>query len=439
MLAFLLIISLLPFAVEMVLLAWALRCVRRERRVVRTPYAPRVAVIAPHYGWDAGAEANAARLLRQDYPGEYQVYFVTHIGAGGPPDDSYRPLQRLTAGDSRARVLLAPNVVDHALGRSQKAENLLTALAAVPDDVAAFAFVDADACIASDWLRRLIEPLQEEKVGITTGARFYAPLVPSVPAYTEAVWVNYQIPLYGDPRVGMVWGGSSAIRREVLEEGGVRRRWRRALFEDQHLTKTMADLGKRIHFVPDCITVNFTGDRSWRQVFEFTNRQMGVTYWMRLRVSWWLALTHLLPKGVVFAASIPLTILVSEWYALLLAVPVLESFSYLLFTRTLPASIREDRRVGRTMLLTSLTVPLAFLVGGINALFAPLMRSITWGGVRYAYRDPEGCLILGRVEKKRVVRRERWWGGWVRRARAPLVRLLQVEPRLELEDVSKEE
>jgi len=395
--------------------------------------------VAPHYGWDARAEKNAARLLRQDYAGEYQVLFVTHLAADGRPDESYRRLQRLTEGNPRARVLLARNVVDHRLGRSQKAENLLTALSSAPAETEVFAFVDADAGIGEDWLRRLVEPLQDGRVGITTGARFYAPLVPSVASYTEAVWVNHQIPLYGDPRLGMVWGGSSAIRRAVFDEGGVLGRWAGALFEDQHLTRTMAELGKRIHFVPDCLPVTYTGERSWRQVMEFTNRQMGVTYWMRLRLSWWLALTHLLPKGLVFAASIPLTIYRPGTYAPLLAVPLLESLVYFLFTRTLPGAIRTDRRIRRTMLLTSLAAPLTKLVGGINGLFAPFMRSVTWGAVRYTYREPGGCVILGRVSRPATEGRAWWWEGWVRRARVPLARFLQVEPRLEFEDIPKED
>ncbi|MFH1679432.1 MAG: glycosyltransferase family 2 protein [Candidatus Eisenbacteria bacterium] len=439
MLAVLLIVSVVPFLIEMVLLSRALAYARRERRTERPPYAPRAAVIAPHFGWDAQAEANARRLLEQDYPGEYHVLFVTHLDGDGCPDESYRRLQQLTAGSTRARVLLAPNVVDNRLGRSQKAENLITALAAVPEEVEVFALIDAAAGIGGDWLARLVRPLQEEGVGVATGARFYAPLVPSVASYTEAVWVNYQIALYGDRHIGMVWGGSSAIRREIFERGGVLARWRQALFEDQDLTRTVAELGKRIHFVPDCIPVSYTGEPGWRRVLEFTNRQMAVTYWMKLRVSWWLAITHLLPKGAAFLAAIPLTIHAPERFSVLLAVPLLESMSYLLFTRTLPDSLREDLRIRRTMYLTSLAVPAALLLGGINALWAPFKRSIVWGGVRYAYRRPEGCRILGRVAAPPAESRERAWEVVVRRARAPLARLLGVGSGYGLENLSEED
>jgi hypothetical protein len=364
---------------------------------------------------------------------------VTHIDGNGEPDPSYRPLRRLAEGSARGRVLLARNVVDNGLGRSQKAENLLTALASVGADVEVFAFVDADAGIDDQWLSRLVEPLPDEGVGITTGARFYAPLVPSIASYTEAVWVNYQIALYGDPRIGMVWGGSSAVRREIFERADVRKRWEGALFEDQHLTKAMAELGLRIHFVPDCIPVHFTGDRGWPRVVEFTNRQMAVTYWMRLRLSWWLTITHLLPKGLVTTAAVPLALVSPERFAVLLAAPVLEAASYLLFTRMLPRSIRSDPRIRPTMVLTSLATPVALLLGGINGACAPFKRSIVWGGVRYAHEGSSSCRVVGRAAHKRPEPRRLPWEEPLRKARAPLARLLRVGPGFGLEDLSKEE
>ena len=50
--------------------------VRRERRQQRDSYFPKVAVLAPHYGWDEATEQNVRHLLCQDYSGDYQIYFV---------------------------------------------------------------------------------------------------------------------------------------------------------------------------------------------------------------------------------------------------------------------------------------------------------------------------------------------------------------------------
>ena len=439
MLSILLVITGSIFLVELVLLFRSLLSMRRERRRKRKPYTPKVVVVAPHFGWDARTERNARRLLDLDYPGEYRILFVTHrVGPEGH-DISWSHLKKLAAPSGRASVLLAPNVVDSDAGRSQKAQNMLTALAAVPADAEVFAFIDADAGIERDWLTRLVEPLQDEEVGVTTGARFYAPLLPGLAALTEAVWVNFQIPLYGERRLGMVWGGSSAIRRSLFEEGRIGKRWERATFEDQHITRAMNELNRKIHFVPDCIPVNFIGERSWREVLEFTNRQMVVTYWMKLFLSWRLSLALFLPKGVVFLVSLPLVLFdPSRWYPLLI-VPVLETLSYLVFTRSLPASVRNERTIRKTMYIAAVAAPWAMLVCGINALFAVFQKSIVWGGVRYSHRSSGGCEVLGRAPVRPPRKRENRITRWSRSARLRLARFLGVEPGFGLDELSEEE
>ena len=69
-------------------------------------------------------------------------------------------------------MLLAPNIIENNLPRSQKVQNLLTAIAKLPDDIEVIAFVDADVAIREDWLRLLVNPLQEPEIGTTVGGRF---------------------------------------------------------------------------------------------------------------------------------------------------------------------------------------------------------------------------------------------------------------------------
>ena len=84
----------------------------------------------------------------------------------------------------------------------------------------------------------------------------------------------------------MVWGGSNAIRRELIESGKIIQRWSNATIEDHNLTHAVKDQEQKIHFVPDCITVNRLEMRTWSQVLEFTNRQMIMTFWMGHRKAW---------------------------------------------------------------------------------------------------------------------------------------------------------
>ena len=82
--------------------------------------------------------------------------------------------------------LLAPNIVENSLPRSQKVQNLMTAIGAFPDDVEIIAFVDADATIEQDWLTLLVQPLKDKEVGATVGARFYFPHTLNTASLVEA-------------------------------------------------------------------------------------------------------------------------------------------------------------------------------------------------------------------------------------------------------------
>ena len=104
-------------------------------------------------------------------------------------------LKRLTASIENADVVIAPNIVDEQISCSQKIQNLITVINQLPVETEIIAFVDADAFVHETWLTSLVEPLQDEKIGATVGARLYLPQIASLAAYTEAAWVNFQIPL----------------------------------------------------------------------------------------------------------------------------------------------------------------------------------------------------------------------------------------------------
>ena len=48
----------------------------------------------------------------------------------------------------------------------------------------------------------------------------------------------------------------------------------------------MRDVKQKIHFVPDCVAITHTANRTWNQIVEFTNRQMIMTFHMGLWAQW---------------------------------------------------------------------------------------------------------------------------------------------------------
>ena len=384
---------------EVLIIINSFRYARRERNTKRLDYSPKAAIIAPHYGWDDQTAENVKRLLDQDYRGAYEVFFVTHTKGESGYDESYPHLLKIAEGHSNVHTLLAPNIVENSLPRSQKVQNLMTAIEAFPDDIEIIAFVDADATIERNWLTLLVQPLQDQQVGATVGARFYFPHTLNAASLVEAVWINFQIALQGDHPLAMVWGGSNAIRRESFEEGKVLERWDNATIEDHNLTHAVRDLKRKIHFVPDCIAVTHTERRTWRQVIEFTNRQIVMTFRMGLKAQWWGTLLVLLPKALIVLGSIPF-IFFTDRLLLVLLVPFIEIQSYRVFSRNLPRWLRDMPKIRETLRIASLVAPIAMLLAGLNAVYALFQNKIVWGGVRYEILSATKCRVLGRIAEE---------------------------------------
>ena len=392
-------IAYLFFLCELVIIGRSFRYARRERGAARPAYTPKVAIIAPHYGWDTDTADHAKGLLQQEYAGDYEIFFVTHRTADAGHDVSYPHLCEIAAARPQTHVLLAPNIVENNLPRSQKVQNLLTAIEQLPDDIEVIAFVDADVVIQPDWLTLLVNPLQESEIGTTVGGRFYFPQTWNIASLVETIWVNFQMSFQGDHRFSMVWGGSNAFRRELLEEAGILHRWKEATIEDLNTTLAMRDVKQKVHFVPDCVAITRTAHRTWHQIFEFTNRQMIMTLHMGLWSQWLASLVVFLPKGIFVFGMIPF-LFSREALLPIVFIPFLEAFSYRLYTRNLPTWLRELPKMRETIGITSYVASVSLFLGGINAVYAIFQRKITWGGVRYEILSATKCRVLGTVKPK---------------------------------------
>lgn len=386
------------FVAQLLLIINSFINTRREKKTVRPKYTPKVAIVAPHYGWDDDSEEHVRSLLHQDYDGDYDVYYVTHQMESVGHDISYPHLQEITKDVPHADVYLAPNIIDNKLPRSQKVQNLITVIESLPEDVEVIAFVDADVEIQDDWLNLLVTPLQDKDIGVTVGGRFYFPQTWNIASLVEAIWVNYQLGLQGNPRFAMVWGGSNAFRRELLEDCQILKRWENATIEDLNTTLAVREIKRRIHFVPDCIAVTRTANRTWKQIIEFTNRQMIMTRHMGLWVQWLGSLIMFFPKGLLVFGSIPFIYYRQTLFPIVF-IPILEVFAYQMVCKNLPKWLREKPKADDTIRVSKYVAPFSIFLAGINAFFANFQRKIVWGGVRYQILSATTCRVLGRVKK----------------------------------------
>jgi len=387
------------FIVELLIISRSFFYARRERNAKWPTYTPKAAIIAPHYGWDADTESHAKGLLHQDYAGAYEVFFVTHQKADSGHDVSYPHLCEIAEPHPNIHVLLAPNIVENDLPRSQKVQNLLTAIEKLPEDIEVIAFVDADVAIRENWLTLLVNPLQKSDIGTTVGGRFYFPQTWNIASLVESIWVNFQMSVQGDHRYTMVWGGSNAFRREMLEKAKILQRWNEATIEDLNTTLAMRDVKHKVHFVPDCVAITRTANRTWHQIFEFTNRQVIMTFHMGLWAQWFASLIVSLPKGVCILGSLPFLFHRRELLPVIF-IPFLEALSYRLFSKNLPRWLQDTPKVRQTISVSSYVTSVGIFLAGLNAVYAVFQRKITWGGVRYEILSATKCRVLGAVKRK---------------------------------------
>ena len=242
---------------------------KRELGKPPSNYTPFVTVFAPCKGVDQNMQANFDALLQQDYA-EYEIVFIvdeTDDAAAGVIESAWREAER------HVKLVVAPKAVES----SQKVENLREGVLHASPGSEVFAFVDSDVRPSTTWLRNLVAPLSDDKVGAATGYRWFFSGRETVASEMRNVWnASIASALGPNRKTNFSWGGSTAIRRDVFDRLNIRERWRGTLSDDFTVTRAINRAYLDIVFVPDALTASVE-DCTWHQLFEFTTRQMKIT------------------------------------------------------------------------------------------------------------------------------------------------------------------
>jgi hypothetical protein len=240
--------TLLPIAGMAV--AWgcfAYRCSHRRRPPQPLP---EVAVVLSLRGADPSLDACLKGLLAQDYPA-YRVYIVID-SAEDPAQVSVARLLA-DAGPRAARVHVETRRI---LGEtcSAKLSAQRQVLTALDDKFAVVAFVDSDCVFSPDWLREIVAPFSDARVGATTGIHWAAPLDSSWGTLARYGYHGLVFPQHFLYRIP--WGASLAIRRSALEKAGLLEHWTHCLGEDTSAYGPLRKAGFRLAFVPAATQIN---------------------------------------------------------------------------------------------------------------------------------------------------------------------------------------
>lgn len=216
---------------------------RRELVVVDTAVRqPPVSILKPLKGTDPDIYESFRSHCLQNYP-EYEIIF----GVSDPDDPavaSVRQLQR-EFPDRAIHLVVSPNK----LGPNVKVSNLEQMLIA-----ARFEYLlvnDSDIRVEPDYLRRVIAPLTDERVGMVT-CLYRGVAAPTLGSRLEALGISTDFcagvlvarQLEGGLRFGL--GSTLAFRRADLERIGGFKSIVDFLADDYELGRRIADLGLRV-------------------------------------------------------------------------------------------------------------------------------------------------------------------------------------------------
>ena len=381
--------------------------VRRDTARPLANFTPFVSVIAPCRGLESGLGENIAALFQQDYPA-YEIIFVTDRA----DDSSLSVIEDAitSAGPAdhvQARVVIAGAAAD----RGQKVHNLTVAVAQTDPRSAALVFVDSDARPQSDWLRSLVAPLADERLGAATGYRWFIPERGFIPdrggfaAQLRSVWNASIASALGEREdKNFCWGGSTAIRQATFAKLQVTERWQGTVSDDFTLTRVLQEAKLPIHFVPACLVTSL-GDCSASELLEFTNRQLKLTrvyaahLWQPVLIGSSLFCTVFFGGFalVVVRALLGLPFM-PALVALVLIYLLGAAKAYIRFQAAAIPLRKYQRQLRRSLPAHLLLWPFASVLYLCNALTAAGSRRIKWRGITYELKSATEAVIISREQ-----------------------------------------
>ena len=167
--------------------AWLADSVARARRgrSRAASASPAITILKPLHGDEPLLEQALATTCQQDYP-TFQIVF----GVSAASDTALPTVERVRARFPMADIAI---VVDPAVhGENRKVGNLINMLPAAKHGVLVIA--DSDVHVMSDWLRRLVDALDEPQVGLVTAAYTGIPACRSIPDPARRGQVGASLP-----------------------------------------------------------------------------------------------------------------------------------------------------------------------------------------------------------------------------------------------------
>lgn len=375
--------------------AWILR--RRSAPLSSNAELPRVAVLLCLRGADPNLDLCLRRLLAQDYP-DYEIF----IAVDSKSDPAWAVVQQAIRSSGFEHVHVSP-LRNRLSTCSLKCSSLVQLLDEVDESHEVIVLADSDLESHRSWLRQLVAPMSDGRVGATFGNRWFMP---------EAGWTGSLVrQLCNAPSIVVMfaaqipWGGSLAIRSSVVREGRLKEKWSRAIVDDAPVRSAVRQQKLRLQFVPSLLMAN-REDCDLRFAYTFLRRQL--TWTSTYIRSWWpLLLSYSLASVGLWLTAVALAIvclakgMTAEAWLLAGGAGILGGVAPALWFVLDASARRVIRRQGERAERARFR-PLRFAVAAVlstafhlaAAVAATFGRRITWRGVRYEIAGPWDIRVL---------------------------------------------
>ena len=279
--------------------------------------------------------------------------------------------------------------------RSQKATNMIAALARVDAHDDALVLLDADILPQATWLSWLATPALNGAADLVTGYRWHA-LDGAGPARHVVAWLDRALAL--GPRFvasGLVWGGSVAIARDALARMDLPGALARTFSTDGAISRRARQLGLRV-LTRRAVLLPTPPEGGDREAIAFKTRQLQIVHVYVPRLWAWLgAVLH------AEALALPLALLALAGDAIAAA------FVALLMAMGFARAVLQDhvtRRIGivegapARLLQIAIGTCVPLTSAAVAALFwtSARTRVIRWRHVEYEVLGPDEVRVLRR-------------------------------------------
>ena len=361
-----------------------------QENVVADEQLPKTAVILCLRGADPFLPNCVEALLNQNYP-EYDLKLIVD----SQEDPAWEIVNDIINKQGASNVQVSPlRTIRH--NCSLKCSSLLQAVSELDDSYQVVALVDADTIVHANWLRELVSPLADPKVGATTGNRWFVPTGNywgSLVRYIGNVSTVVQMYLFQVP-----WGGTLAIKTEVLRQTGLLDKWKQAFGEDFMIHKILKQNGMRVKLVPSLMMLN----REECDLLGLIDSLKRLILYSRLYHPSWLAIVGDAVSSILFPfvaiILFILSLLDAQWdlAALLFSTYCIYTVGLLLVTLILELGVSQViRSHGQPNTKLSLmtiakifvAIPLTQWVYGLALLSSLWMSTVKWRGIVYRVQN----------------------------------------------------